>query len=855
MPNGMNSVPRVTCSDPGNRVRKGAKSSASILPDEMKMELLVRNIENPDETWNSDTPIDRWSGVYCEKGLHAPYVYKIVWKLKGLSGNLSWLYLPSELCFMDVHRNRLAGEVDLSYLPRKLWTLWADRNHFVGHVQLSSLPSKLQSLYLSRNRLDGSVDLTGLPRDMQRLVLRYNSFTKLELARDNSYPIGLILISLQWNEFTLREELLDMLPEFVLVEPQKTILRQNYCEAQDKNINMSLSKYDEQYRSLSLLVQNLYPRHHTWKSSENVCLWHGMQCNAQGEVIALTLQDEDLSGNLTWRELPTNLLRFDISRNQIRGETDTEHLPRRLTRLCAKENKLSGEVSLIHLPHSLNSLDISYNEFIGHLNLSRLPPKLCSLVADHNQFTSVEGLDGLPIGFKISLHENYLPNISPEVRDSFKCNVRYGWQKTAPAEVKISPQFYLMLDALESQDVLLPRFIHNVAGQHPSWLTGKTVCIQWWPVICDAWQQVVVLRWSRFGLFGNLTWRYIPRDLRVLDLSENRLGGQIMWEALPSFLHTLLLRKNLFMGHIDLTSLPTGLQVLDLSSNDFSGGVSLSLLPPSMEMLRIQSNLLNTIVIPKEGCAFPKSLQIANLRGNPLLLDPSLQLPHFLLVSMENLTLVTDEKRADLRIARRPATTSRRCDQIKTFVRDDEKLYSFVRHIRNPHVSWRASNSPCLWHGVKCDPMQNISELRFESLSLKGNMTLEFIPSTLLTLDVSHNQLTGRVNDLFSARSNIWKIALNDNTFYGEIDFTSLSPKIRQLLCSHNQIQGLVDLRVLSETLQVLDIRQNKFQEFLCGRYLPKKLRVVRIDEELLLHVPLDSLPKRLRKNICRKPN
>ena len=218
-------VPEVT------RKSRVAKVSSCNLPQELELAHLVQDITNPHPSWKSSTPACEWAYLKCnergevseliwkksfkldsnpsiytykrifidgmepkaenaflglgkiEGALHLAYLPRtlqlldVSYQVKGLTGEVPWNYLPSNLEIFSLNSNKFSGSVDLTSLPPKMRRLGISRNKFNGDVSLSTLPAGLVDLYLDSNLFTGTLDLTSLPNSLKTLRLKFNMFS------------------------------------------------------------------------------------------------------------------------------------------------------------------------------------------------------------------------------------------------------------------------------------------------------------------------------------------------------------------------------------------------------------------------------------------------------------------------------------------------------------------------------------------------------------------------------------------------------------------------------------------------------------------------------------------------------
>ena len=150
---------------------KPKKVSGVSVPQEYDLVRLLKDVENSHSTWTTTTPACKWSGINCNA---AGIIQVIDWRSYGLRGSLDWQYLPNQLIWLILRKNKLTGEVPFKSLPSTLVCLSLQNNRFSGNPCFKSLPL-LKSVSLSNNQFEGWVDFDSLPNSLKDLYLSGNS--------------------------------------------------------------------------------------------------------------------------------------------------------------------------------------------------------------------------------------------------------------------------------------------------------------------------------------------------------------------------------------------------------------------------------------------------------------------------------------------------------------------------------------------------------------------------------------------------------------------------------------------------------------------------------------------------------
>ena len=137
-----------------------------------------------------------------------------------------------------------------------------------------------------------------------------------------------------------------------------------------------------------------------------------------------------------------------------------------------------------------------------------------------------------------------------------------------------------------------------------SWNTSTPAC-QWHGVKCDETESVASLHWAALGLHGSIFLDTLPPTLLHLDISspilgenKNALFGELSFRTLPRGLLTLDVRNNDLWGTFDARLLPPTITKVCIGGNGFMGEVVFKELPASLEFLDVSYNdqLTGTLV-------------------------------------------------------------------------------------------------------------------------------------------------------------------------------------------------------------------------------------------------------------------
>ena len=188
----------ITTDEYGNML---GRFDVELMPAQDRMELAIENTNEKfkqrfqcKEGYFRD--IFEWSGVLVNEINEDIEVY---WDEKFyFPGDIRLSYLPTSTIKFSAAGNNFSGS-GLTYLPRNLEFLSIARNRFHGNVDLTQLPAALKHLDISDNEYEGTVCLIHLPNSLENLHLGYNFFTG---SVDLSNLACLMILSLEKNEFS-----------------------------------------------------------------------------------------------------------------------------------------------------------------------------------------------------------------------------------------------------------------------------------------------------------------------------------------------------------------------------------------------------------------------------------------------------------------------------------------------------------------------------------------------------------------------------------------------------------------------------------------------------------------------------
>ena len=744
----------------------------------------------------------------------------------------------SNLRQLDLFLNQLTGEIptELGNLSN-LEGLFLSRNQLTGEVpsELGHL-SNMTQLYLNSNQLTGELpqSLTGLT--VLRILLFYTN-DGLCAPTDEAFQTWLrSLHSVRGDNCAPEDSAED---RAVLVELYNSTGGANWAD----NTN--------------------------WLSDEPMREWHGVTTDDEGRVSVLTLDENQLSG-----EIPTelgnlsNLQRLHLGGNQLTGGIPTElGSLTNMQDLYLGENQLTGGIpaELESLPN-LQSLNVGGNQLTGEIpeelgSLSDLqwlslydnqltgeiPMELGSLSElrglwlYENQLTGEipQSLTGLTMLETLEFHDN--AGLCAPTDEAF--------QTWLQGVATVSGDNCAPPDSAEDRAVLVE--LYNSTGganwtDNTNWLSEEPMR-EWHGVTTDDEGQVAELSLSdnqlsgeiptelgslanlqTLWLFNNQLTGKIPAELgnlsnlTGLSLSRNQLTEEIPTElGNLSNLRTLILSSNQLTGEIptELGNL-SNLRTLILSSNQLTGEIPTELGNLSnLRTLILSSNQL-TGEIPTE-LGNLSNLQRLNLHDNQLTGELPQSLTGLTVLSMlsfnNNAGLCAPIDEAfQIWLLSVTSVSGSSCAPMDSA--EDRavlvELYNATDGANwTNNTNWLSDRPIREWHGVVNDADGRVSELRLVTNELTGEIPTELGSlSNLQRLILSSNQLTGEIPMELGDLSNLQRLILSSNQLTGEIpmELGDLS-NLQWLILSSNQLTGEIPAELGNLTgLTILRLSSNQ---------------------------------------------
>ena len=555
-----------------------------------------------------------------------------------------------------------------------------------------------------------------------------------------------------------------------------------------------------------------------WGSTtEPLNTWFGVEADSSGNVTELALSGNNLSGPLPAAlGSLTSLTTLDLSDNQLSG-TIPEELGNliELVHLHLYGNALAGPIPYLSKITNLTSLRLGDNQLSGPITgLSGLT-HLVYLTLHNNQLTgSITGLSSLTGLEELKLFNN---NLSGEIPD-LSSITSLRWLSLA------GNQFTGEIPAsLGSHRVLSHLFLYR------NQLTGTI------PEELGSLDNLKTLNLGDNQLTGT-----IPEelgnlsDLDFLYLDNNQLSGPIPAElgsltglrvtrfaynpsltgCVPNGLRYLMNALDVTMPHPEAT----GDEMLTLRAQDFLAlGLpfcTLSSLTLSGVTLQ-QAFASDTVVYTASVTHDVESTTVTATLHNS---NDSISIMKGAATYMNSDSVPLDVGQNVITIAITPLNGTPTHTYTVTILRAEGDRAALMALYNSAggaswtdKTNWGSTTEPLnTWFGVEADSNGNVTELALSSNNLSGPLPAALGSLTsLTTLDLSDNQLSGTIPDLSSLTS-LTTLNLRDNQLSGTIPDLSTLTQLQTLNLSANQLSGTIpDLSTLTQ-LQTLNLRDNQ---------------------------------------------
>ena len=162
--------------------------------------------------------------------------------------------------------------------------------------------------------------------------------------------------------------------------------------------------------------------------------------------------------------------------------------------------------------------------------------------------------------------------------------------------------------------------------------------------------------------------------------------------------------------------------------------------------------------------------------------------------------------------------------------------------------SWSIDNPGCKWSGITCDEEGHVIGIKWYLFRLSGDLQWEFLPHTVVTLNLNSNKLVGKV-PFTELPPKLTTLCMDGNFFYGQADFTALPDTVGYVVLSDNNFSGEICLTKLPQTLYFFNLARNQFSGTLDLTNLPSSMNSLFLHSNRFRgHVSLSSVPKGLSR-------
>ncbi|AES87007.1 putative leucine-rich repeat-containing, plant-type, leucine-rich repeat domain, L [Medicago truncatula] len=520
-----------------------------------------------------------------------------------------------------------------------------------------------------------------------------------------------------------------------------------------------------------------------WNKTTACCNWSGVTCDNEGHVIGLDLSDEDIHGGFNDSSSLFNLLhlkKLNLAYNNFNSLIPSGFSKlEKLTYLNLSKASFVGQIPIeISQLTRLVTLDLSFD-------VVRTKPNIPNLQKFIQNLTNIRQLylDGITI----TSQRHKWSNALIPLRDL---------QELSMSNCDLSGSLDSSLSRLQNLSVII-LYRNNFSSSLPETFAN--------------FKNLTTLNLRKCGLIGTFPQKIFQiRTLSVIDLSGNP-NLQVFFPdySLSESLHSIILRNTSFSGplphnignmtnllELDLSycqlygTLPNSLSNLtqliwlDLSHNDLSGVIPSYLFTlPSLEEIYLASN------------QFSKFDEFINVSSNVM---------EFLDLSSNNLSGPFPTSIFQLRSLSFLYLSSNR---LNGSLQLDELLK--LSNLLGLDLSY--NNISINENDANADQtaFPNFELLYLSSCNLKTFPRFLRNQSTLLSLDLSHNQIQGAVPNWIWKLQSLQQLNISHN-FLTELEGSLQNLTSIWVLDLHNnQIQGTIP--VFPEFIQYLDYSTNKF--------------------------------------------
>ena len=190
--------------------------------------------------------------------------------------------------------------------------------------------------------------------------------------------------------------------------------------------------------------------------------------------------------------------------------------------------------------------------------------------------------------------------------------------------------------------------------------------------------------------------------------------------------------------------------------------------------------------------------------------------------------------------------TTQRLGKARVSLPQEEILSEFVHDIENPAASWNRNTPACKWNDVQCSQNGDIRSIVMGFRGLRGSLRWKYLPSTLSTLQVSNNELSGPVSVEYFPSQLEW-VDIHMNHFMGGINLSEIPGSLQAMVLSQNELEGALDLSSLNPGFVSLVAHSNFFFGQLNFCEFPSSMDRLNLAINLFSGmINLDHLPKEM---------
>lgn len=469
--------------------------------------------------------------------------------------------------------------------------------------------------YISESVRQNYHDINRLEVDMSQLYLLieqlYEQFQRLETQRVHSTPVMSDVIEYPKKENKARGWVIGVVASTILVvavlasvvamvyiyhpfDTKKHLPRTNLTE--------STWNFEREFLIEFFNATNGYEwkKNDSWLTSESICTWYGIVCNAENRISLLSLQRNNLYGTIpaTINKL-SHLQYLDLSLNFLFGVIPKAICDiKSLKTINLASNKLGSPIpaSIAQL-YDLEELNLSSNQILGSIppqlgQLSKL--KILNLVYNQLSDTIPVAIGSLAALQFLALEANRLSGPIPVSIGQLR-NLTNLFLSSNVFNSVIPPVLFRMpsLQYIEIENSQLSGFLPDFSPM----------------------PNLVAL-----SLGGNQLTGTIPPSISNLPIIQMLgLGNNLLYGTIPSLMslnniQEIYLQSNKLSGQFPKFSAQTNLIAIDISFNQLSGTIP-SYLSFANELmwLSVQNNTFGILDMPTP----PKSIAKCNMDSNP----------------------------------------------------------------------------------------------------------------------------------------------------------------------------------------------------------------------------------------------